>query len=45
MNVLTPEKIEEIKKGLENELSEAEKFAEESAWPDPGEVTDDVYTV
>jgi len=45
MNVLTTEKIEEIKKGIENALSEAEKFAEESEWPDPSEVTEDVYTV
>ncbi len=45
MNVLTTEKIEEIKKGIENALSEADKFAEESEWPDPSEVTEDVYTV
>ena len=45
MNVLTTAKTEEIKKGIATELSEAEKFAEESAWPDPSEVTEDVYTV
>ena len=45
INVLTQEKIAEIKKAIEKELVEAARFAEESPFPDPSEVTDDVYTL
>lgn len=36
--------LEAIKKAAEDEMQEAVKFADESAYPDPAEVTDDVYT-
>ncbi len=42
---LTPEKITEIKDTVQNQLAEAIKFAEESPFPDPSEVTEDVYTI
>jgi pyruvate dehydrogenase E1 component alpha subunit len=45
INALTPEKIAEIKNTIEKELVEAARFAEESPFPDPGEVTEDVYTL
>ncbi len=45
MNVLTGEKVEEIKKSIEKELVEAVKFTEESPMPDPSEITEDVYTL
>jgi len=44
MEILTQSKIEEIKKGLQEELSAAEKFAEESPFPDVSELTEDVYS-
>jgi len=44
IEVLTQEKIEEIKGSIEKELAEATSFAEESPFPDVSEVTDDVYT-
>ena len=45
MEVLTQEKIEEIKGSVEKELAEATSFAEESPFPDVSEVTEDVYTI
>lgn len=45
MNVLTAEKVAEIRKSIEQKLVEAVKFAEESPMPDPSEITEDVYTV
>jgi pyruvate dehydrogenase E1 component alpha subunit len=45
MQVLTQEKMKEIKSSIEREVGDAVKFAEESAFPDPSEITDDVYTV
>lgn len=45
MQVLTQEKIQEIKSSIEKELDEAIRFAEESPLPDPSEVLDDVYTL
>jgi len=45
MNVLTQETIEAIKTDIAAKLAEAERFAEESPWPDPSEVTEDVYTL
>jgi pyruvate dehydrogenase E1 component alpha subunit len=44
MQVLTPEKSAEIRGSIERDLAEAVRFAEESPFPDPGEITDDVYT-
>ena len=45
INALTQEKIEEIKTTIEKQLAEAVGFAEESPFPDPSELTDDVYTL
>jgi len=45
MGVLTKEKIEQIEKDIEAKLEEAIKFAEESPFPAPEELTEDVYTV
>lgn len=44
MQVLTEKKIGEIKDSIEKALEEAVSFAEESSFPDPSEITDDVYT-
>ena len=44
MGLLTNSKIEEIKNAHQKELVEAEQFAEESPFPDPSELTEDVYT-
>ena len=38
------EELEEIKKAAQEEMDEAVKFADESPYPDPSEVTDDMYT-
>jgi pyruvate dehydrogenase E1 component alpha subunit len=45
INALTQEKIGEIKNMVEKQLTEAVGFAEDSPFPDPSEVTDDVYTL
>ena len=45
MQVLTQEKIEEIKGSTEKDLAEAVTFAEESPFPDPSEILEDVYTL
>ena len=45
INALTPEKIAEIRNTIEKQLVEAAEFAEESPFPDPSEVTEDVYTL
>ena len=44
INALTQEKIGEIKNTIEKQLAEAAEFAEKSPFPDPSEVTEDVYT-
>ena len=36
--------LEEIKQAAQTEMDEAVKFADESPYPDPAEVTDDMYT-
>lgn len=41
--IITPEKDEEIKAEVEKEIGEALRFAEESPFPEPGEVEEDVY--
>ena len=38
------EELEEIKKAAKEEMDEAVKYADESPYPDPSEVTDDMYT-
>jgi pyruvate dehydrogenase E1 component alpha subunit len=45
INALTQEKIGEIKNTVEKQLAEAVEFAEKSPFPDPSEVTEDVYTL
>jgi pyruvate dehydrogenase E1 component alpha subunit len=45
LNVLNQSAINYLRNSLEQELSEAVRFAEESPLPDPSEVTDDVYTL
>ncbi len=45
INALTQEKIAEIKNTVEKQLAEAVGFAEKSPFPDPSEVTEDVYTL
>jgi pyruvate dehydrogenase E1 component alpha subunit len=44
MGVLTPEKIQEIKGSIKKQIEDAESFAEQSPYPDPAEVTLDLYT-
>jgi len=44
MGALTDERIQEIKAKLKGELAEAEKFAEESAYPEVSELLEDVYS-
>jgi len=44
MKILTESKNEEIKKGLQEELNAAEKFAMESPYPDVSELMEDVYS-
>jgi pyruvate dehydrogenase E1 component alpha subunit len=44
MGVLTPEEVQEIKGSIKNEIAEAERFAEESPYPDASEIMEDVYT-
>lgn len=45
MQILTQKKMGEIRSSVEKELDEAVRFAEESPWPEPSEVTQDVYTL
>jgi acetoin:2,6-dichlorophenolindophenol oxidoreductase subunit alpha len=45
LGVLTPEKMQEIKEAIKKQIVEAERFAEESPYPDPNEIMEDVYTV
>jgi len=42
--ILTLKDQEKIKSAIEKELEEAVRFADESPFPDPGELTTDVYT-
>lgn len=44
MEILNQGKLEEIKGALQKDLAAAEKFAEESPFPDVSELTTDVYT-
>ena len=41
---VTDAELEEIKQAAQTEMDEAVKFADESPYPDPAEVTDDMYT-
>jgi pyruvate dehydrogenase E1 component alpha subunit len=45
MDILSRKDIDGIKKGVQDELVEAVRFAEESPFPDPSELTEDVYVV
>ncbi len=45
INALTQEKIADIKNTIGKQLAEAVSFAEKSPFPDPSEVTEDVYTL
>ena len=42
-NLLTQEEIQAIKNGVEAEIQEACKFAEESPYPDPSEAYTDLF--
>jgi pyruvate dehydrogenase E1 component alpha subunit len=44
MGLLTQEKIKKLDGEIEKELDEAIRFAEESPFPDPSELTQDIYT-
>jgi pyruvate dehydrogenase E1 component alpha subunit len=43
--LLSRAQAEEITAAMEETLADAVRFAEESPFPDPGELTDDVYTL
>jgi len=44
MDVLTPDKVSDIRSSIENALAEAVKYAEQSPFPEVDEITEDVYT-
>jgi len=44
LGALTPQMIEDIKSWIKKEIEEAERFAEESPFPAPAELTTDLYT-
>jgi acetoin:2,6-dichlorophenolindophenol oxidoreductase subunit alpha len=45
LGVATPAKIEEIRANVAKQIEAALKFAQDSPFPDPSEILDDVYTV
>ncbi len=45
MDLLDASRIEEITNHIARELSEAVEFAEQSPFPEPSEITDDVYSL
>ena len=45
LGIASAAKLDEIKAGVAREIEAAVKFAEDSAFPDPSELLDDVYTV
>jgi len=45
MGLLTPEKVQELDREIRARIDEAVRFAEESPYPSPEEITEDVYTV
>ncbi len=45
MGILDQEKVDDIRQGIKTDLAEAVQFAEESPFPDPEEIADDVYTI
>jgi pyruvate dehydrogenase E1 component alpha subunit len=45
LKVLTKKKMDAIKQAIEAELEDGIRFAEESPYPEPGDVTTDVYAV
>jgi pyruvate dehydrogenase E1 component alpha subunit len=44
LGLLSAEKIQALKNFIKDQIEEAERFAEQSPYPDPDEVTLDVYT-
>ena len=44
LKALTPKKMDDIKRSIAREIDEGVRFAEESPYPDPSEITTDVYT-
>jgi pyruvate dehydrogenase E1 component alpha subunit len=44
LGVLTPKKVQEIDESIKKEIADAERFAEDSPFPDPSELTQDLYT-
>jgi len=40
---MTEEQMKQVRDEISNQIEEAVKFAEESPWPSPEEVLDDVY--
>ena len=44
MGVLTAERVEALNKEIHAKVEEAVEFAEESPWPEPEEILEDVYT-
>ncbi|HPP37323.1 MAG TPA: pyruvate dehydrogenase (acetyl-transferring) E1 component subunit alpha [Thermosynergistes sp.] len=45
MGILAPDQAQTIKAEISKLIDEAVKFAEESPWPSPEEITEDVYAV
>jgi len=43
MAIMTEEQMKQVRDEISNQIEEAVKFAEESPWPSPEEVLDDVY--
>lgn len=43
MGIMTEEQMEKIRSEVSEMIEEAVKFAEESPWPSPEEVLEDVY--
>jgi pyruvate dehydrogenase E1 component alpha subunit len=44
LGALTEEKVQAVKNSLRGQIEEAERFAEQSPFPEPAELTLDVYT-
>jgi pyruvate dehydrogenase E1 component alpha subunit len=45
MDIVTQEELDRIDEEIRQEVEEAVEYAEESPWPEPEEVLEDVYTV
>ncbi len=44
LGILSPAKAEEVKTSIQNQIADAERFGEQSPYPDPSELTFDLYT-